>query len=189
MSFSSAKRNADAASRNAEAMSRFHRQMADRARGRKSDRPRRLKVYRARVQSELLKLIPEVEKARGFLQKVDQRKDSGELDDVTAEAESLPALTVVGLASFLEVLYDQASEIGDNFALSRVNVAADSLRSRLERGLLREREYPEEQEGKEESIRQALLSASMVYNEILEILDSTPQSLGVPVPECPIVQF
>ncbi len=161
--------------------------MAEKARQRKSDRPRRLRIYRARVQSELMKLLPEVEKARGFIQRVDQRRDAGELDDETAAVELLPAQTVVGLATFLEILYDQASEIGNNFALSRVNVAADSLRIRLQRGLLREREYPDDPEEREAAFLQTLQSASIVYNEILEILDATPEVLGVSVPECPAV--
>ena len=119
--------------RNADAISHFHQHMADQRRRRTDDPKRQFRIYSAKVPSELSKLLPKVEAAKKFLERVEQRKERGALDESAACIESMPAQAAISLYDLLVTLYDKASESGDNFALSSINVAADSLRERLER--------------------------------------------------------
>ncbi len=142
-------------------------------------------AHAARAAAAVKALEPHVKSANALIRKAGERKDRGELDYKTVQAELAPSVVVIALNDALKTILEKATTVGDSFTLRCVRTAAITLSAYVESGLLKEGRYPKDKAMAEQFVRQNFGLARKAHADVLNALNNTFTSYGIRMPEPP----
>lgn len=142
-------------------------------------------AHSSRAAEAVKALEPFVRSANGFIKRTAQRKENGELDKLTIQAELVTPTVVIVLADALRKIFDKAQNAKDSFTLRCVRTAAITLRAHVESGLLKEGHYPKDPGMVKEFVRQNFGLAAKAHADVLNALGHTHMSHSIEIPGPP----
>lgn len=141
--------------------------------------------FRQMALGNLEKLRVSRDEARSVLGRVEDREKSGELNALTAFAESVGPQVVVDMAEFLDQLFERAIEAKDSFALTRVFAASGCLNGYVQDKLLKEQRYPADRAVSEGMAVGSIRLAATTYKHTVNALCAVHVELGLELPVFP----
>jgi hypothetical protein len=135
--------------------------------------------------ANLEKLRVSRDEARSVLGRVEGREKSGELNALTAFAESVGPQVVVEMTEFLDQLFEKALEAKDSFALTRVFAASGCLNGYVQDKLLKEQSYPGDRAVSEGMAAGSVRLAATTYKNTVNALCAVHVELGLELPGFP----
>ncbi len=141
--------------------------------------------FKIMASTNLARLKPSQEEAKGVLSRVRGRELSGELDALTSYSESVGPKVVTDMSKFLGQLYSKAVESDNSFALMRVFVAAGCLAGHIEDKLLMEQKYPKDRAVSDGIVQSSVSMANNAYSNVVESLCAVHVELGMELPSFP----
>ncbi|MFH0885159.1 MAG: hypothetical protein V1861_05615 [Candidatus Micrarchaeota archaeon] len=176
-----------AAGRNEASVGRFLRRLDDILRDSSLAEPRKgFDEISQRTRANVGRLKNKVESVRSFISDVEKMKETGLLDEAAANAESLPARTVLSLASMLESAFERAKLADSSYPLKRVNIAVQVLAGHISLPLVSGTRYPADDARLKESLIQSRQSQAVsVHEDVCRALEGIVEVLGITIPEVP----
>jgi hypothetical protein len=176
-----------AAGRNERSVSKFLRKLDDLLKDSSLAEPRSgIEEVGKKTSANIERLKAKVDSARLFISEVEKMKAQGLLDEQTANAESLPANTVLSLAAMLESAAQRAKLAENSYPLRRVNIAVQVLAGHIELPLISATRYPKDDARLKDSMIQSRHSQALsVHEDVCKALEGVIEVLGITTPESP----